>query len=165
MTGTLILGLGNLVHSDDGAGVQAIAQLQSDPRVQPGVQLIDGGTLGLALLPHICSAQRLLVIDAIDAGEKPGTVMRFEGTALKGLPGKASIHQLGFADLMIALELIGESPGEVVVFGVQPESTAWGADLTPAVARAMPNLADCVTRELIKWADADRLAEPCFATS
>ncbi len=146
-----VLGLGNLVHMDDGAGVHAISLLQMDPRVPHGVVLLDGGTQGLGLLHHISSARRLLVVDAVDVAEPPGTVVRFEGAALRGLPGKASIHQLGFADLMVALELLGESPGEVVVLGVQPESTEWGADLTPAVAAAIPKLVDCVVAELEAW--------------
>ena len=66
---TTVLGLGNLVHSDDGVGVHAIHGLQLDSRVPPGVVLLDGGTQGLALLPHIAGVDRLLVIDAIDSGE------------------------------------------------------------------------------------------------
>src|SRR5579863_5413376 len=100
---TLVLGLGNLVHSDDGLGVHAIQALQQDARVPPDVVLMDGGTQGLSLLPHISAFERLLVIDALDVGEAPGTLVRMEGAALRNLPGKASVHQLGFADLLVAL--------------------------------------------------------------
>ena len=89
MTETLVLGLGNLVHEDDGFGVHAISRLQQDPRFPHDVKLLDGGTQGLGLLHHLSGLQRLLVIDAIDAGEPGGTLLRFEGKALKGLPGKA----------------------------------------------------------------------------
>ena len=123
MTETLVLGLGNLVHADDGFDVHAIARLQQDPRVPHDVTLLDGGTQGLGLLHHLSGLRRLLVIDAIDAGQPCGTLLRFEGKALHGLPGKASVHQLGFADLMVALQLLGDSPGEIVVLGVQPELT------------------------------------------
>jgi hydrogenase maturation protease len=156
MTETLVLGLGNLVHADDGAGVHAIHRLESDPRVPPNVVLLDGGTQGLGLLHHVSGVRRLLAIDAIDAGEPPGTVLRFEGKALRGLPGKASVHQLGFADLMVALELLGESPGEVVVIGVQPKSTEWSAELTETVARALPRLIDNVVAQLECWSSSDR---------
>ncbi len=151
MTDTLVLGLGNLVHADDGAGVHAIQGLTIDPRVPPGIKLLDGGTQGLGLLHHISGVQRLLVIDAVDAGEAAGTVLRFEGKALRGLPGKASVHQLGFADLMVALELLGESPPEIVVIGVQPQSTEWGAELTESVAKALPRLIDNVIAQLECW--------------
>ena len=148
---TMVLGLGNLVHADDGVGVHAIERLQRDARVPPGVFLVDGGTQGLGLLHHLSGVQRLLVIDAIDAGEPAGTLLRFEGKALRGLPGKASVHQLGFADLMVALQLLGESPDEVVVYGVQPGSTAWGAELTQPVENAVASLVDQVVGQLELW--------------
>jgi hydrogenase maturation protease len=151
MPQTIVLGLGNLVHADDGIGVHAIQALQLDARVPPGVVLLDGGTQGLALLPHISGAERLLVIDAIDVSEPPGTLLRFEGPALRGLPGKASVHQLGFADLMVALELLGDSPGEVVVLGVQPVSTEWSAELTDPVAQTLPQLVECAIAQLKTW--------------
>jgi len=151
MTETLVLGLGNLVHTDDGAGVHAIQGLTLDARVPAGVRLLDGGTQGLGLLHHISGVGRMIVIDAVDAGETAGTVLRFEGKALKGLPGKASVHQLGFADLMVALELLGEAPPEIVVIGVQPQSTEWGAELTEAVAKALPRLIDNVIAQLECW--------------
>jgi hydrogenase maturation protease len=151
MTETIVLGLGNLVHSDDGVGVHAIEALQRDRRVPPGVLLLDGGTQGLGLLHHVSGTRRLLVIDAIDVGEPCGTLLRFEGSALRGLPGKASVHQLGFADLMIALQLLGDAPGEVVVFGVQPQSTAWNAELTRPVASALAPLVDQVIAQLEAW--------------
>jgi hydrogenase maturation protease len=149
-----VLGLGNLVHSDDGLGVHAIHRLQEDSRVPAGVVLLDGGTQGLSLIPHISGFPRLLVIDAIDVGEAPGTVMRFEGRALDGLPGKATVHQLGFADLMITMKLLGDAPDEVVVLGVQPVSTEWSAELTPRVREAMPALVDLVIAQLQTWAAA-----------
>jgi hydrogenase maturation protease len=148
---TAVLGLGNLVHTDDGVGVHAIQLLERDPRVPTGTVLIDGGTHGLGLLPHVSGFSRLLVIDAVNAGEAPGTVVRFEGSALHGLPGKSSVHQLGFADMMVALQLLGEAPPEMVVFGVQPSSTEWSSELTPPVRDALPALLDAVVRQLEVW--------------
>lgn len=148
---TLVLGMGNLVHSDDGLGVHAIQSLSEDPRVPSDVVLMDGGTQGLSLLPHISAFQRLLVIDAVDVGEKPGTLLRLEGKALQHLPGKASVHQLGFADLMVALELLGESPEEIVLFGVQPLSTEWSTEVTPPVGAALSRLPDLVIEQLLAW--------------
>lgn len=146
-----MLGLGNLVHSDDGAGIHAVQRLQTDPRVPPDVVVMDGGTLGLGLLPHISGFERLLVIDAIDAGDAPGTLIRLEGRALADMPGRASVHQLGFSDLMVAMKLLGDLPGEVVVFGVQPMSTEWSAELTPAVEKAIGPLLDSVIEQLEAW--------------
>jgi hydrogenase maturation protease len=74
-----------------------------------------------------------------------------EGKALQNLPGKASVHQLGFADLMVALELLGESPEEIVLFGVQPLSTEWSAELTPTVREALGPLLEAVIEQLKVW--------------
>ncbi len=146
-----VLGIGNLVHEDDGVGIHAINRLQRDPRVPPGVVLVDGGTQGLSLLPHIAGCSRLLVVDAVDAGQPPGSLLCFKGKALDGLPGKASVHQLGFADLMSAMYLLGNSPEEVVVLGVQPLSTEWVTELTPAVRNALGPLVDAVVAQLVHW--------------
>jgi hydrogenase maturation protease len=148
---TLVLGLGNLVHTDDGVGVHAVEALRGDVRIPAEVGLLDGGTQGLNLLHHLSGIGRLLVIDAIDAGQPAGTLLRFEGKSLRGLPGKASVHQLGFSDLMIALQLLDDAPDEVIVLGIQPNSTEWGAELSPSVASALPPLVDLVINQLNSW--------------
>jgi len=145
---TLVLGLGNLVHADDGAGIHAVQRMQKDPRVPPDVVLIDGGTQGLSLLPHISGFDRLLVIDAVDPGEPPGTLLRLEGRALADMPGRSSVHQLGFSDLMVAMKLLGDLPAEVIVFGVQPMSTEWSVELSPPVEKAIGPLIDSVVAQL-----------------
>ena len=149
---TLVLGLGNLVHTDDGVGVHAIQRLQRDARVPPGVVLMDGGTQGLSLLPHISGYERLLVIDAVDVGKPPGTLLRIEGQALEALPGKPSVHQLGFADMMVAMKLLGDLPPQLTVFGVQPLSMEWGAELTPVVEASLDELCSAVIAQLETWA-------------
>lgn len=157
---TVVLGLGNLVHSDDGIGVHAIERLRASPRVPPGAVLMDGGTQGMALLPHISGFQRLLAIDAVDVGEKPGAIVRLEGAALDKLPGKPSVHQLAFADLMIAMRLLGDCPQEIVVLGVQPQSTDWGAGLTETVQASLDGLVELALRQLEEWAQRARPTPP-----
>jgi len=149
---TVVVGLGNLVHADDGVGVHAIQLLMGDDRVPSNVVLMDGGTQGLSLLPYLSGSERLLVIDAIDVGAAPGTLLRLEGKACESLPGKPSVHQLGFADMMIALRLLGGAPEQVVVLGVQPLSTDWSAELTPPVQAALESLPGLVIAQLESWA-------------
>jgi hydrogenase maturation protease len=151
MKDALVLGLGNLVHADDGVGIHAVRRLENDSRLPPGIMMLDGGTHGLGLLPYISGFRRILVIDALDVGETPGTVVRLEGNALDKLPGKPSVHQLGFADLMIALKLLGDTPDELVVIGVQPSSTEWSAELTPAVNESLDRLITAVLEQLKSW--------------
>jgi hydrogenase maturation protease len=147
----LVLGLGNLVHGDDGVGVHAIERLKRDPRVPPSAVLMDGGTQGMSLIPHVSGFERVLVLDAVDAGEKPGTLIRLQGGAIENLPGKPSVHQLGFADLLISMKLLGQAPKEVIVLGVQPQSTDWSAELTPAVRSSLDELMTLVIDQLRLW--------------
>jgi hydrogenase maturation protease len=151
---TLVLGLGNLVLSDDGVGVHAVERLRRDPRFPFGVELTDGGTQGLNLTGYVSRFERVLAIDAIDAGQEPGTIIRLEGAALEKMPGKASVHQLAFADLSIALTLLGERPVEIVLLGVQPQSTEWSVELTAPVQAALEELTDLVLEQLEAWSYA-----------
>lgn len=144
----VVLGLGNTLHSDDGIGPQAIEKLRSDARVPADVALIEGGTLGLELLTYIWGCSYLLVLDAVDAGQPPGTLIRMTNQEVQTLPGKGNAHQLGVADLLVALRVLTSRTPEVVLLGVQPASTDWGTELSPAVAAVLPALADAAVAEL-----------------
>jgi hydrogenase maturation protease len=144
----VVLGLGNTLHSDDGVGPQAIERLRNDARVPEGVALIEGGTLGLELLTYIWDCSYLLVLDAVDLGQPPGTLIRMSSEEIQTLPGKGSVHQLGVADLLVALRVLAKQAPEVVLLGVQPASTEWGTELSPAVAAVLPALADAAVAEL-----------------
>lgn len=145
---TVVLGLGNILHSDDGAGPRALTQLRSDSRVPPEVSLVEGGTLGLELLPYIWDCACLIVIDAVDVGKAPGTVVRLSGDELNSLPGGSSVHQLGVSDLLVALRVLAERQPRVVLLGVQPGSTDWSDQLSPPVAATMNSLIEATIREL-----------------
>jgi hydrogenase maturation protease len=150
----IVLGLGNTLHSDDGVGPQAIDRLRNDSRVPEDVTLIEGGTLGLELLTYIWDCSYLLVLDAVDVGQPPGTLVRMSSHELQALPGQGSVHQLGVADLLVALRVLANRTPEVVLLGVQPVSTEWGTELSPAVAAVLPALADAAVAEVSRRAHA-----------
>ena len=77
---TVVIGVGNTILSDEGVGVHAARLLQSDPRVPAGVTILDGGTIGLELIPYASDASRVLLLDAMNSGEAPGTLARMTGT-------------------------------------------------------------------------------------
>src|ERR1700758_3000288 len=141
---TVVLGLGNLLHADDGAGAHAIRHLRADTRVPAGVSLIEGGTLGLELLSYVWDCNRLIVIDAVDVGGKPGTVIRMSAEELNSLPGSSSVHQLGVSDLLVALRVLVQRQPQVVLIGVQPEDTDWSTELSRPVANAMSTLVEAI---------------------
>jgi hydrogenase maturation protease len=145
---TVVLGLGNILHGDDGVGAQVISRLHADPRVPTDVPLVEGGTLGLELLPYVWDCTRLIVIDAIDVGEPPGTLVRMSGEELRSLPGNSNVHQLGVADLLVALRLLAERQPHIVILGVQPRSTDWCSELSCLVAATIDSLVEATIREL-----------------
>jgi hydrogenase maturation protease len=118
--------------------------------VPEDVTLIEGGTLGLELLTYIWDCSYLLVLDAVDVEQPPGTLVRMSGQELQTLLGKGSVHQLGVADLLTALRVLAHRMPEVVLLGVQPASTEWGTELSPGVAAALPGLADATVAELAR---------------
>ena len=148
----LILGIGNSLMNDDAVGVTAIQKLTERYHFPAGVTVVDGGTLGLDLLPMLERVKKLLIIDAIDMGAKPGDLFRLAGDeAPRAFASKLSVHQMGVQDLLAVAELQGHVPEELVVWGVQPGSIEMEMRLTPAVAAAIAPLLDGVIGELTAW--------------
>lgn len=136
------------MRTDDGVGVHAIRRSLDSGQLPHGVQAIEGGTLGLDLLPRIERLKHLLVIDAVDFGASPGALSRFANQGLLALPTGKSVHLLGFSDLLSALRLLGQAPSEVVLLGVQPESTDWGVTLSHHVAAVLDDLLAAALAEI-----------------
>ena len=148
----LVLGLGNTIMTDDGFGVKAVTTLSSRFHFHGPVTLLDGGTLGLDLLPYLEEVERLLIIDALDMRAEPGTISRLEGEEVpRAFASKLSVHQMGLQDLLAVAELQGHVPQELVVWGVQPESIEMGTELTPVVEEALPVVLHHVLDELRGW--------------
>jgi hydrogenase maturation protease len=148
---TVVLGLGNLIRSDDAIGLFALRELEQDSRLPDDVTLVEGGTKGLELLPYICGTVRLLVLDALDVGAAPGMVFRVAGPDLRTLPGTGSVHELALADILNALRMMGQEPEEVVLLGVQPSSTALGTTRSEPVQEALPAFIEAALTELSRW--------------
>lgn len=145
----LVLGIGNTVMSDDGVGVKVIELLQREHAFPPSVELIDGGTLGLDLLPLLEGRSHLIMVDAVDSGQAPGTCVRLTGDELPvALETKVSPHQMGLKDLLAVARLMGQLPPEMVLIGVQPGSIDIGLELTPEVAAQVEPMKAAVLREL-----------------
>jgi hydrogenase maturation protease len=146
-----VLGLGNLLRTDDGVGIHAIRRLQSDRRLSREIQLIDGGTLGLSLLPSLQQITHLLVLDAVDVGAVAGAPLRFANRDIDRLPLAKSVHLLGLADLLNSLRLLGQAPADVTLIGVQPGSTDWGVTLSPAVEAKLDQLVEAACSQIAAW--------------
>ncbi len=145
----LVLGLGNVLLGDDGAGVEAAMLIKSRFRVPDGVEVLDGGTLGLSLLGAISEAETAVLVDAVRADDAPpGTILRLEGDEVPpAVAQRLSPHQVGVADLLDAARLIGRYPSRLVLCGVVPQSIELNVGLTAPVAAAIPALVDSVVAE------------------
>lgn len=148
----LVLGIGNLVMCDDGIGVHVVQKLQNEYRFPDHVEIMDGGTLGLDLLPKLENLTYLIMVDAVETGEKAGTCVRLSGQELPiALQTKVSPHQMGLKDLLAVSELMGHSPHEMVLIGIQPESIDMEIGLTPTVAAQLDTMVAAVLAELARW--------------
>jgi hydrogenase maturation protease len=153
MAETLVLGLGNILLSDEGVGVRVVERLLEQYDFPEGVRVMDGGTLGLDLLPYVEDASRLLVVDAVQARKPPGTLVRMVGNEIPIFldASKVSPHQEGLQDLLAVAVLKDYLPDEVVFWGAQIESLGVGLELSSAVAAQVDALAGQVLEELARW--------------
>ena len=145
----LVLGVGNLLLSDEGVGVRALEVIERRFVLPAGVELLDGGTAGMELLGYIQGRDALVILDAVTCNKPPGTIVRIEGDEVPALfRKKISPHQLGLSDLIAAARLTDSLPGKVVLFGVEPKELDTGLELSDQVAGILEQLAQQVALEL-----------------
>ena len=151
-TRTVVIGLGNPLMGDDGLGLIALAQLQAQWLVPEEIDLVDGGTWGMTLLPVIESAASLLLIDAIEMRAAPGTLHLLErGRIPRYLATKISPHQVDLHDVLALAELRGTFPAEAVAIGLQPTRIEFGNGLSDVVACRVDELVRAAVLQLERW--------------
>ncbi len=149
---TLILGVGNVLLHDEAIGVWVAEWLKRKFDFPQDVTIVEGGTLGLDLLPCLVGVERLLLVDAVKLGKRPGEIVRLEGDEIpRALALKVSPHQVGVADLLASARLSGYEPSSVVLWGMEPKWLEPGLGFSQTVARALPSLVDEVLGELRRW--------------
>lgn len=149
---TLLLGIGNILMNDDAVGVLIVQSIAEKFAFPEGLTILDGGTLGLDILPHLEGIDRLLVVDAVETGGTPGTIVRMSGDEIPlALATKVSPHQMGLKDLLLVADFQGHAPAEMVLWGVQPGSIEMDIKLSPEVAAAVDTVVQKVLAELAGW--------------
>jgi hydrogenase maturation protease len=145
----LVLGLGNVLLRDDGIGAAAVARIEREYNVPPGVHLADGGTLGLSLLGLIAQADHVILVDAVRADGPPGTLVRLDGADVNhAVRDCLSSHQVGVAELLDAARLIDSYPVTVTLLGLVPEAINLAVMRSSAVADSLGELVAAVVREV-----------------
>jgi hydrogenase maturation protease len=154
MIRTLVLGVGNTLLSDEGAGVHALNYLAQHYDDLPNTEFLDAGTLSFTLAADIGEADNLVIFDAAQLEDKAGAIRVFEGAALDEflISGRRSVHEVGFADLMDIARLQDCLPANRALIGIQPEKLGWGEVPSDTVAAVIPKAA-AIAADLIRgWA-------------
>lgn len=145
-----VLGLGNVLMGDDGAGPWIVEELLARWTFPEGVAVADLGTPGLDLIPFLAGAETLVLVDTVKSDGPPGTLKLYrKAEILRHPPGpRVSPHDPGVKEALLTLELAGGAPSEVHLVGVVPGSVAKSVVLTPAVREAVGKAAGEVVRIL-----------------
>jgi len=141
--------MGNLLLEDEGLGIRALELLQRRYELPPGVELLDGGTTGMGLLDDMSRRDHVLVLDACQTGDPPGTLVRLAGDEVPVyFTMRISPHQLGLSDVLATLELSGERPAELTVLGLVPQSLEMRLELSGLITEKLDSLVEAVVEEL-----------------
>lgn len=145
MKKVLILGIGNILMSDDGIGVYIVNHIaESGIKLPAHVELLDGGTAGLDLVPYLQGFDRIIIVDALRVDDKPGSVYRFPATLSRANSSRMSLHELGVAEIVRHLSLTGENP-EVEIVGIVPEDiTTFDITISASVLESVPRAIDVI---------------------
>lgn len=148
-----VLGIGNTIFRDEGAGVLVLPLLEEALAELGGrVEIIEGATDGLRLLGPIEDTDRLVIVDAMNGGGRPGQIYRVERDDIPAYYGlKMSVHQLGFHEVLMAAKIRERLPERMAMFGVQPQSLEFGVGLSASVEAVLPELAGQVAALVREW--------------
>ncbi len=150
---TLILGVGNTLLTDEGAGIHALNYLQSEYPDIPNLNFIDGGTLSFTLAVWIEDCTNLIVFDATELHQPAGTVSTFVGTEMDKFLGttKRSAHEVGLLDLMDIARITDHLPENRALIGIQPEKMDWGMKPTASVQNALDEAVNEAVTLIKQW--------------
>ena len=165
MPTTYVLSLGNVLMSDDGLGPAVLRTFEEQYVVGPGVELLDLGTPGLDLSPWLADAERVILIDTVNAQLPPGSLRLYKKSDLLGhVPGvRVSPHDPGVKETLLALEFAGRAPRVVELIGIVPAVTTMGLELSPVVEAAIPAAVQALVAALERAGIATRKRVEPFA--
>ncbi len=144
----VVLGVGNLLLSDEGVGVHVANRLMEIP-LPSEVEVIEGGTDGFSLMDVVMRADSLIVIDAVKGGAPPGSIYRFDIEDCSHYLDfyKTSVHQINILEVINLSKLIGHTP-KTTIIGVEPRSLEIGMELSPIIQAKIPKIIELIFSEL-----------------
>lgn len=147
-----IIGIGNILMMDEGIGVHAVTSFPERYEIPGTVEIIDGGTQGLDLLPYLDGRDKVIVVDAVNFGRQPGAIAVIENDDVPAMiESKASLHHLGLADVLSVAKMTDALPGELCLIGIQPKTLDLGLDMTPEMGDSVPLIHEQIAAKLRLW--------------
>ena len=153
MNHDLVLGIGNLLLSDEGAGIHTVRYLADNYNLPPSVTVVDGGTLSFSLAEFFDNTNSLIVFDAARLNDVPGTIRSMVGSDMDRYLRlkKSSVHEVGLADLMDIARLAGHLPEKRALIAIQSAELGWGEQLSEPVANSLPRAVQIGCELLADW--------------
>jgi hydrogenase maturation protease len=147
----LVLGVGNLLLRDEGVGVHVAQRLQ-EMALPPEVEVVDGGTGGFDLLDDIEGREKVVIVDTVKGGQKPGTIYRLKPEDIDGGPkSSVSLHDVSVSDLLSLADMLGVKRPEIVMIGIEPKDMeSADLELSPEIEAQVPRLIELVFKEIQK---------------
>jgi hydrogenase maturation protease len=147
-----LIGLGNLLLKDEGAGIHAVRYIEEHCEVPPGLEIVDGGTSGLDLLPFIEGRDRVLFVDAVNFRREPGYIGELNNSEIPAFfQIKSSLHHLGLADVLAAAQLLDTLPPEICLIGIQPHTLKPGLELSETLQARLDAFLEAIFAKLRAW--------------
>lgn len=147
MKKTVILGVGNILREDEGVGVHIIRKLEKSE-----TEIVDGGTLGIDLIPYVENVDKLIIIDALKDGGKPGTIYRLKikdtPSHISPFTSHLSLHQIDLIDTLKIMEIQNKLPKEIIIIGIEPKKLGWGEELSGEVRGKIPEIINLIHKEI-----------------
>lgn len=144
----MVMGVGNILLSDEGLGVRFLDELAKQQLPQ-NVELLEGGTAGLELVHLIQEVDFLIIVDAINAKAEPGALFRFQPGDIHVLPEQyeVSFHQIGILEVLAMANVLGKAP-QTLIFGIQPKLIEWGLEISPEIQAIFPRLTELILKDI-----------------
>lgn len=141
----VLLGVGNILLTDEGVGVRAVERFGERYVLPEGVEILDGGTSAMEMLDELENLDLLVVVDCVRVGRPPASVVVLTGDEVPAFfRQRLSPHQVGLSDVFATMLLTGRAPQAIVVIGVQPVAIELSMSLTPEVEAVMPEVLDAI---------------------
>jgi len=147
-----LIGLGNLLMRDEGVGIHAVKYIQAHFEIPAELEIVDGGTAGLDLLPYIEERDHVLFVDSVNFGKEPGHIGRLKNEEIPALfHVKDSLHHMGLMDVLAAAQLLDRLPKEMCLIGIQPQTIETGLELTGTIQERLVPLVRQIMAQISAW--------------